>query len=185
MRIEYDVESEYSGEVSSWRSRDSLDLLTTCQNSLVTRDLVTCHNSPLVTLDYIDNISNMGEAATSTPVLPRDPRRWRTDRLCRSFSAPSPPSLLDITTPGCLSETVDSIEYFSPLYSPSSEASGDDTVVMLLTTDDEAGASGEATSDHQDISLASQETQYDIPELLSLLHWLHTEEDSLDEDIVR
>ena len=211
MRIEYDdVGSEYSGEVSSWRSRDdSLDLLTTCDNSLdpLTSDGdlhdTSSSNGPLVTLDYIADVSSV-ELLTSTPLVPRDPRRWTRDKLCQSFGLSMPitevtwesstlGSLVttEITTPGCVSETVDSIEYFSPRYSPSSEAeaSADDTVVMLLTTDDEAGA-GEASecviSERAgDLSLVSNVTTFDTAELLSLLHLIHKEEDNFDEEILR
>ena len=213
MRIEYDdVGSEYSGEVSSWRSRDdSLDLLTTGNNSLdpMTSDGdlhdTSSSNGPLVTLDYIADVSSV-ELLTSTPLVPRDPRRWTRDKLCQSFGLSMPitevtwesstlGSLVttEITTPGCVSETVDSIEYFSPRYSPSSEAeaSADDTVVMLLTTDDEAGA-GEASecvcviSERAgDLSLVSNVTTFDTAELLSLLHLIHKEEDNFDEEILR
>ena len=210
MRIEYDVGSEYSGEVSSWQSRDdSLDLLTTCDNSLdpLTSDgdlETSSYPSPLVTLDYIANVSS-AEVVTSTPMVPRDPRRWTQDKLCQSFGLSMPVtevtevtedhstlgSLMDITTPGCVSETVDSIEYFSPRYSPSSEASADDTVVMLLTTEDEAGAGdiseaviSEGDGDH-DNSLVSNVTTVDTAELLSLLHWIHTEEGNFDGEILR
>ena len=210
LRIEYDVGSEYSGEVSSWQSRDdSLDLLTTCENSLdpltSDGDLGTSSSpSPLVTLDYITNVSS-AEVVTSTPMVPRDPRRWTRDKLCQSFGLSMPVtevievtedhstlgSLMDITTPGCVSETVDSIEYFSPRYSPSSEASGDDTVVMLLTTEDEAGAGDTSEAvisegdDGHDNSLVSNVATVDTAELLSLLHWIHTEEGNFDEEILR
>ena len=198
LRIEYDVESEYSGEVSSWRSRDdSLDLLTTCDNSLdpltSDGDLHTSSSpGPLVTLDYIADVSS-AEVFTSTPLAPR---RWTRDKLCQSFGLSMPVtevtgdnsslgSLMDITTPGCVSETVDSdsIEYFSPRHSPSTEASADDTVVMLLTTEDEgAGDTSEGGEEH---SLVSNVTTVDTAELLSLLHWIHTEEGNFDEDILR
>ena len=210
MRIEYDdVGSEYSGEVSSWRSRDdSLDLLTTCNNSLdpLTSDgdlHETSSSTGLVTLDYIADVSSV-EVITSTPLVPRDPRRWTRDKLCQSFGlsmaitevtgeSSTLGSLVDteITTPGCVSETVDSIEYFSPRYSPSTEAeaSADDTVVMLLTTDDEAGAGedseGVISKRAGDLSLVSNVTTFDTAELLSLLHLIHREEDNFDEEILR
>ena len=197
LRIEYDVDSEYSGEVSSWRSRDdSLDLLTTCDNSLdpltSNGDPHTSSPGPLVTLDYIADVS---EVITSTPLAPR---RWTRDKLCQSFGLSMPVteatgdnstlgSLMDITTPGCVSETVDSdsIEYFSPRQSPSTEASAEDTVVMLLTTEDEAGAgdTSEGGEEHSDI--VSDVTTVDTAELLSLLHWIHTEEGNFDEEILR
>ena len=204
MRIEYDdVGSEYSGEVSSWRSRDdSLDLLTTCNNSLdpLTSDgdlhETSSSASPLVTLDYIADV-----AMTSTPLVPRDPRRWTRDKLCQSFGLSSDliievtgeesstlGSLVntEMTTPGCVSETVDSIEYFSPRYSPSTEAeaSADDTVVMLLTSDDEASEDVMSEQDG-DLSLVSSVTTFDTAELLSMLHLIHTEEENFDEEILR
>ena len=204
MRIEYDdVGSEYSGEVSSWRSRDdSLDLLTTCNNSLdpLTSDgdlhETSSSTNPLVTLDYIADV-----AMTSTPLVPRDPRRWTRDKLCQSFGLNSDliievtgeesstlGSLMntEMTTPGCVSETVDSIEYFSPRYSPSTEAeaSADDTVVMLLTSDDEA-SEGVMSERAGDLSLVSSVTTFDTAELLSMLHLIHTEEENFDEEILR
>ena len=194
LRIEYDVESEYSGEVSSWRSRDdSLDLLTTCDNSLdpltSDGDLMDTSSSsagPLVTLDYI----------ASTPIVPRDPRRWTRDKLCQSFGLTTPVTevreedssldRLDLTTPGCVSETVDSIEYFSPRYSPSTEASAEDTVVMVLTTEDEGGPGDTSEAgDDIDESEVSDGATVDTAELLSLLHLIHTEEENFDEEILR
>ena len=61
-----DIDSEYSGEVSSWRSReDSLDMLTSYNNSL-----------DILEPDYISDIN-------SAPIIRPDVRRWTTDKLCR------------------------------------------------------------------------------------------------------
>ena len=61
-----DIDSEYSGEVSSWRSReDSLDILTSYNNSL-----------DILEPEYISDIN-------SAPIIRPDVRRWTTDKLCR------------------------------------------------------------------------------------------------------
>ena len=93
-----------------------------------------------------------------------------SDTLCIS---------IDLTAAGaslsnnqlCLSETVDSIQYFSLKYCPSE----DKTVVMMLTDDDD----GEANDD------ASDRSEYEIQDVLALLHFLHLEENNLTKDTLR
>ena len=71
----------------------------------------------------------------------------------------------------CLSETVDSIQYFSLKYCPSE----DKTVVMMLTDDDDSEANDDA----------SDRSEYEIQDVLALLHFLHLEEKNLTEDTLR
>ena len=70
----------------------------------------------------------------------------------------------------CLSETVDSIQYFSLKYCPSE----DKTEVMMLTDDDDYELHGD-----------SDESEYELQDVLELLHFLHLEEKNLTADTLR
>ena len=91
-----------------------------------------------------------------------------SDTLCISIDLAAGASLSN--TQLCLSETVDSIQYISLKYCPSE----DKTVVMMLTDDDEG-----------EIDDASDESEYEIQDVLALLHFLHLEENNLTEDTLR
>lgn len=83
--------------------------------------------------------------------------------------------MLSLSQPGgAVSETiVDSIQYFSLKYCPSDNR----TVVMMLSSDNE--------DDSDDESDAIKDEEYSVPDVMNLLHFLHSERHNLPEELFR
>ena len=159
---EEEMESEYSGEVTSWWSRDdSIEILSSVYGNLSLQMLDTKHNIE------VKRTNNM---------------RWTKDNLCRSFglSLPKMSSMLtSLSSVGDLGycqnsrddcddhETVESIEYIS-LYQELSE-SEEGTLVMYLSTE----------------SSAEEESQYCLSDVLSIWHKLHLSKELITDEVFR
>ena len=96
----------------------------------------------------------------------------------------------------CVSETVDSIEYFSLKHSAThADTSESDakTVVVMLTSDDDAEdqAKNQIMINPEEIEViysdesTADEIEYGVQDMLSLLHFLHLDGKNPDEDIIR
>ena len=96
----------------------------------------------------------------------------------------------------CVSETVDSIEYFSLKYSATHAATSESdakTVVVMLTSDDDAEdqAKNQIKINPKEIEVVysdestADEIEYGVQDMLSLLHFLHLDGKNPDEDIIR
>ena len=165
---EEEMESEYSGEVTSWWSRDDSIILSSVYGNL--------------SLEMLDKKHNIEVKRTNN-------MRWTKDNLCRSFgmTLPKVPSVLtSLSSVGDLgysqnsrddcdnhgennfeSETVDSIEYIS-LYQDLSE-SDDRTLVMYLSTE----------------SSIEEESQYCLSDVLSIWHKLHKSKELITDEVFR
>ena len=165
---EEEMESEYSGDVTSWWSRDDSIILSSVYGNL--------------SLEMLDKKHNIEVKRTNN-------MRWTKDNLCRSFglSLPKMSSMLtSLSSVGDLgycqnsrddcddhvennfeSETVDSIEYIS-LYQELSDSEGG-TLVMYLSTE----------------SSTEEESQYCLSDVLSIWHKLHLSKELITDEVFR
>ena len=167
-----ETESEYSGDVTSWWSRDdSIEILSSVYGNLSLE---------------------MPEAKPELEVKRTNNMRWTKDNLCRSFGLTLPKMssvLTSLSSVGDLgncentredcedhvenhfeSETVDSIEYIS-LYHDLSDTSESDerTLVMYLT----------------ESSSQEEESEYCLSDVLGIWHKLHLSKELVTEEVYR
>ena len=169
---EEETESEYSGDVTSWWSRDdSIEILSSVYGNL---SLETPQTEPDLEVKRTNNM------------------RWTKDNLCRSFGLTLPKVssvMTNLSSVGDLgycenprgdcddqvennfeSETVDSIEYIS-LYHDLSDTSESDerTLVMYLT----------------ETSSQEEESDYCLSDVLAIWHKLHLSKELVTDEVYR
>ena len=168
---EEETGSEYSGDVTSWWSRDdSIEILSSVYGNL---SLEIPQIKPNIEVKRTNNM------------------RWTKDNLCRSFGLTLPKMssvLTSLSSVGDLgfcenpredgedpvennfeSETVDSIEYISLYHDLSDSEEG--TLVMYLTSTE---------SDSQE-----DESQYCLSDVLGIWHKLHLSKELITDEVFR